>query len=201
MVDAKWITLRGLKMQYRPNEPDALTVDAPESELAGRGERLVAWLIDAVLYFVVVIVALIIAFATAGVGLLGLSGIGSEFDESFFAFFASLALIIALPFFAWLVVFIAQLVLLATRGQTIGKILMKIRIVDATTGEHPGWARLILLRTIVNGLISGVLGIIPVVGGMFAFAYFLTDSLFIFRDDRRTIHDHIARTRVDKVVG
>ena len=100
-----------------------------------------------------------------------------------------------------LVVFIVQMVLLGTRGQTIGKIAMKIRIVDAQTGEHPGWARLILLRTIVNSLIIGALNAIPVVGQGLGGAYFLVDSLFIFREDHRTIHDMIASTRVDKIAG
>ena len=86
--------------------------------------------------------------------------------------------------------------MLATRGQTIGKIIMKIRIVDAVTGEHPGWARLILLRTIVNSVIIGILNILPGAGVL----YFIVDSLFIFRADHRTIHDLIAGTRVDKVL-
>lgn len=186
-------------MLYRPNEQGALTVDAPESELAGRDERLVAWLIDVALYVMVGIVTLIlvmIARFAFGVGRDVFENIGSGFDEQFFV---ALAFIILLFVPALLAMFIAQMVLLATRGQTIGKILLKIRVVDATTGEHPGWVRLVLLRTILNSLISSVLGAIPIVGGMFAFAYFLTDSLLIFRDDRRTIHDHIARTRVDKV--
>ncbi|MXY47428.1 MAG: RDD family protein [Chloroflexi bacterium] len=188
-------------MLYRPNEPGALTVDAPESELAGRGERLAAWLIDAALYAVAVIVTLVIAVIAIivfGIADDGFENIGDYFDEEFFVVLALFALLF---FLALLAVFIVQMVLLATRGQTIGKILLKIRVVDATTGEHPGWVRLVLLRTILNSIISTVLGAIPFVGGMFAIAYFLTDSLFIFRDDRRTIHDHIAHTRVDKVVG
>ena len=66
---------------------------------------------------------------------------------------------------------------------------MKVRVVDAQTGNHPGWARLVLLRTIVNSIISGVI-----------FIYWIVDSLFIFRADHRTIHDLYSGTRVVKVV-
>ena len=193
-------------MLYRPNEQGALIADAPESELAGRGERLAAWLIDAALYAVVVIVSLVIAiiaiFAFGIVGAFSIAGDGFENFGDFFdaEFLVALVLIGILLLSTFLGLFITQMVLLAKRGQTIGKILMKIRVVDATTGEHPGWVRLVLLRTILNSLIHSVLSAIPFVGEMFAFAYFLTDSLFIFRDDRRTIHDLIAGTRVDKVI-
>ena len=84
-----------------------------------------------------------------------------------------------------------QWFLLGSRGQTIGKIVMKVRVVDSKTGAHPGWARLIFLRTIVNGIITGI----PFAGSI----YRLVDSLLIFRGDHRTIHDMIAGARVDKV--
>ena len=206
-------------MLYRPNEQGALIVDAPESELAGRGERLAAWLIDYALYAAVMVVTLVIAiiaiiaiFAFGIAGAFSIAGDGFESLGDFFSaeFLLALVLIGILLLSTFLALFITQMVLLAKRGQTIGKILMKIRVVDATTGEHPGWVRLVLLRTILNSLISSVLsaiplfviplGAIPFVGEVPSFAYFLTDSLFIFRDDRRTIHDLIAGTRVDKVI-
>ncbi len=46
----------------------------------------------------------------------------------------------------------------------------------------------LLLRAIVNGMI----GMVPYVGGI----YGLIDSLFIFREDRRCVHDLIAGTKV-----
>ena len=154
-----------------------------------------AWLIDVVIYFVITMVAVFIGIAIAGVGFSDLTNLDAGF------FLGAIAIVIVLTLLAFLVIFIVQMVLLATRGQTIGKIIMKIRIVDAQTGAHPGWARLILLRTLVNGLISGVLNAVPVVGPGLGGVYFLVDSLFIFRADHRTIHDLIAGTRVDRVSG
>ena len=163
-----------------------MPAEEPATELASPWARLAAWIIDALIYFVVIIVAVLIGFAVASVIL---SDIGDSFN------LAGVAVMVVLSVLALLIVFIIQMVLLATRGQTIGKIIMKIRIVEAQTGAHPGWARLILLRTIVNGIIISVLNILPGAGG----AYFLVDSLFIFREDHRTIHDLFAGTRVDKV--
>ena len=180
-------------MAYRPYESGEMSAEEPTSELASPWIRLVAWLIDVMIYFVVTMVAVMIGIALAGVGLADLA----DFDIGFLL--GAFAIVIGLTVLAFLIIFIVQMVLLATRGQTIGKIIMKIRIVDAQTGEHPGWARLILLRTVVNGLISGVLNAIPVVGQGLGGLYFIIDSLFIFRADHRTIHDMIAGTRVDKV--
>lgn len=82
-----------------------------------------------------------------------------------------------------------QIYLLATSGQTIAKRVMQIRIVDAGTGRYPGWLRIVILRAYVNGLF------VAVTFGL----YGLVDTLFIFREDRRTLHDRLARTRVDRV--
>ena len=70
---------------------------------------------------------------------------------------------------------------------------MKIRIVDVADGTNPGFARTFLVR----GVVTGLIGSIPGVGPLFA----ILNVLFIFRDDRRCIHDHIARTVVVTEVG
>ena len=156
-------------MAYRPEETGEMAADEPASELASPWVRLAAWIIDGLIYFAVAVVAAIIGFFLAG-GELG-------------------AAILAVV--AFIIVFVIQLVLLGSRGQTIGKIALKVRIVDSETGIHPGWARIVFLRTILHGILTGI----PFVGGI----YWLVDSLFIFRADHRTIHDLIASTRVDKV--
>ncbi len=77
-----------------------------------------------------------------------------------------------------------QAVFLTKDGQTIGKKVTKIRIVNENTGENGGFVPNVLLRAIVNALLS----LIPF--------YALIDILFIFRKDRRCIHDFIAGTVV-----
>lgn len=78
--------------------------------------------------------------------------------------------------------------LLATRGQTIGKLLLRVRIVDYHTGALLPLAKLIGLRLIP----IWVVGLIPFPGS----SLILIDILFIFGSERRCVHDLIAGTKV-----
>lgn len=86
-----------------------------------------------------------------------------------------------------LALMIANLYFLTTRGQTLGKMVCKIKIVDLA-GQNPGFVKAVLLRAVVPGII----GAVPLLGSIFS----LVDPLFIFREDRRCIHDLIAGTKV-----
>lgn len=79
--------------------------------------------------------------------------------------------------------------LLATRGQSIGKVLLKIRIVRPD-GSPVSFQRLAGLRCALPGLFQ----IMPAIG----MVYSLVDCLLIFRASRRTLHDLIADTIVVK---
>jgi uncharacterized RDD family membrane protein YckC len=79
--------------------------------------------------------------------------------------------------------------LLQTRGQTIGKMLLHVRIVR-TDGSKATLVRLAGLRYFANSVIA----LIPVVGWL----YGLVDALMIFRDSRKCLHDNIADTIVVK---
>jgi uncharacterized RDD family membrane protein YckC len=83
-----------------------------------------------------------------------------------------------------------NLYLLATRGQTIGKKLQRIRIVALEGDHHPGLFRVFWLRSFLNVLIGSIplLDPIPI--------YSIIDILCIFGKDRRCIHDYLAGTRV-----
>ena len=87
-----------------------------------------------------------------------------------------------------LILLAIQIYLLTTRGQTVGKKLLNIKIVTFEDGSNPGFVKVFLLRILVNGLI----GAVPLLGA----AYSLADILFIFRDDQRCIHDLLAGTTV-----
>lgn len=83
-----------------------------------------------------------------------------------------------------LIVHIVQWVLIASHGQSIGKVLMGLRIVDEKTHKHVGAVRALVLRTWLNGLMLGNL------------FYFFVDSLLILRNERKCLHDVIAKTIV-----
>ena len=161
-------------MQDRDFESANLPPAEHTSELASPWARLAAVIIDglivgipAAIFWVMIFAALISEEEAASLGMV-LAGL----------------VVIA-------VILVVQMVLLGTRGQTIGKIALKIRIVDAQTGAHTGWPRLVLLRAIVNYILTSI----PLLGGI----YWIVDSLFIFRADHRTIHDLYSGTRVDKL--
>ena len=86
---------------------------------------------------------------------------------------------------------LVQIYLVATRGQTLGKRFLGIRIVRASDGSNPGFARAWLLRA----LVPGIIGLLPMIGNMFT----IVNYSFIFRADRRCLHDLLADTRVVKI--
>ncbi|MBI3550843.1 MAG: RDD family protein [Elusimicrobia bacterium] len=116
---------------------------------------------------------------------------------------------------------VVQAFLLTSRGQSVGKIAWGLRIVRIEDnlpyrfsfavasrffGTGPwveGFVANVLLRAWLNGLlafISSVIVMLPVIllGGPSVVlpVYALVDALFIFREDRRCLHDFLAGTRV-----
>jgi uncharacterized RDD family membrane protein YckC len=78
--------------------------------------------------------------------------------------------------------------LLATAGQTIGKRLVGTRIVNVSDDRVPKVLTLVGARYGTTWII----GLIPGIGPL----YGVIDVLFIFRDDRRCLHDLFAGTKV-----
>ena len=76
---------------------------------------------------------------------------------------------------------------LVKRGQTLGKMLLRIRIVDAESKEIVSFWRVFVLRWFVWILIA----LIPILS-----VVTLLDPFFIFKKQRRCLHDYLARTIV-----
>ena len=77
-------------------------------------------------------------------------------------------------------------------GQSIGKFIFKIAIVDPDTNLVPGYMRAAVIR-------SGPQVILSMLFPVAAFVYLVVDGLFIFSKTRRCLHDRLARTLV--IVG
>lgn len=149
-------------------------------ELAGRWQRLGAVLLDSIIGFI---------FCLPGGAMMMAAGAlsaRSGRNPNAALMVAGMG-VLGLCILALLAI---QIYLLVTRGQTIGKKLLDIKIVTYPDEANPGFVKAWLLRSFVNGLIAGV----PVLGGI----YSLVDICFIFRDDKRCIHDLIAGTQVVK---
>tara|TARA_B100000745_G_scaffold181420_1_gene118872 strand:- start:911 stop:1510 length:600 start_codon:yes stop_codon:yes gene_type:complete len=140
--------------------------------LASRMKRLFARLLDGVFGLVSALVpGFVLTFLSDG-----------NFDPESFLLGAVVG-IICFVIYQWY--------LLATTAQTIGKKYLKIKIVNKN-GEQAGFFVNVLLREWLMGLI----GIIPAIGGIIQ----IVNILFIFRDDRKCIHDLIAGTVVVSVI-
>jgi uncharacterized RDD family membrane protein YckC len=98
-----------------------------------------------------------------------------------------LGIVISVMVAATVALLAVNLVLLHRHGQTIAKRWLSIRVVRSD-GSHCALLRIIFARW----LPVTVLGAIPLLG----YAVSLADALFIFREDRRCLHDLIADTIV-----
>jgi uncharacterized RDD family membrane protein YckC len=87
----------------------------------------------------------------------------------------------------WVWFFVLNTYLLMKYGQTVGKRFLDIRISDHRTEAVPPFWRL-LVRIAVPPLTT----LLGALGGLLS----LMDVLFIFRKDRRCVHDFIAGTHV-----
>lgn len=78
--------------------------------------------------------------------------------------------------------------MVAACGQTVGKKLTGIRVVDVGDGSTSGLVTIIVMRNIVGRLLPSIIPIYP-----------LVDACFVFSEQRRCLHDRIAGTMVVKV--
>ena len=160
---------------------DANPYAAPASEvrdveakirLGGRGERLGAVLIDGLIILSIMLPAMYFGGYFSGI----MKGVTPAFGTQLLWALIGFTVMVAIQGYP-----------LAQSGQTWGKKLLKLKIVNLD-GSQPDFLRLIGLRYGSTQLIS----LIPVVGSF----YGLVDSLFIFRADKRCLHDLLAGTRV-----
>lgn len=148
---------------WRPND------DRP---IASRGSRLGAAILDGLVAMVFLLPGLILI----------LGSLESRRNEDA-AVVALGALVVG-----GLVLVVVQVVLLSAQGQTLGKKMVGIRIVNISDGSNPGFGGAVFMRSFVPGLI----GIIPFVGSIFP----LVDICWIFGEESRCLHDLIAGTCV-----
>jgi uncharacterized RDD family membrane protein YckC len=86
---------------------------------------------------------------------------------------------------------------LATRGQTIGKMLTKIQIVDAQSGGLLPFLRVYVYRYLWMLPLGFIVALIPgTVDDILVNVLVLIDALLIFGAARRCLHDYIAGSKV-----
>ncbi|HEY9102829.1 RDD family protein [Chitinimonas sp.] len=156
---------------YAVSEGIALDVSDQAGEPAGRWHRLGASLIDSLILSIVIwpVILFVFQIPFASVATLGL---GAK---------------LLLGTGSFLTYVLINGYLLYQGGQTVGKKLLGIRVV-----KLDGSKATLLTLTVVRHLPLNLVGLIPVVGSIIQ----LADALFIFRENRRCLHDLIAGTKV-----
>jgi uncharacterized RDD family membrane protein YckC len=156
---------------YRPpideDAPRPLPQDASTQRLASRGSRFGAAFVDGII-----------------IGVLSTPAyLGDEFDLGVGAIVQAFVLTAYS-----VIVSCAVQIWFFRSGQSIGKRLAHIRIVEYPSGQTASVLRILALRILPFTLIA----IVPWVG----WAIVMIDPLFIFGGERRCLHDLIAGTKV-----
>ena len=142
----------------------------------GRGSRLGAVIIDSIIIVPILIgIGIVIGFWNQFIPR-AMNGIPLSLNEKLIIFLVGQSLFLIL-----------NGTFLANHGQTIGKRIMKVKIVDLK-GKYVGILKLHSLRYLVYSLVSQI----PVAGGLLS----LINFLFIFGKERRCLHDILAGTKV-----
>ncbi len=157
---------------YAPPKADVADLEPTQSNLASRGLRLGGAIIDAIISWITIF------------PLMYYSG----FWQSAMAGDVNFGLQLTLSAVSLVIFLVLNGYLLSKRGQTIGKRLVGTRIVSVTDEQILPLSKVFVLRYLPISLIAQV----PLIGNLIA----LVNVLFIFRDDRRCLHDLIAGTKV-----
>ncbi len=166
-----------------PMEIGPIHVDSEtfESNLAGRFTRLVATLVDGLLQ---IAITLPIQFATGYFARAQTQSVGVV--EQLLEVVLSIVVMLGLNGY-----------LLASRGQSIGKLLTKIQIVDAKSGTLLPFANVFVYRYFWSLPVAIIFIFIPgTTDDQILNIIVLLGILLIFGAERRCLHDYIAGSRV-----
>jgi len=162
------------------SEPAIDAVDS-SNELANRSTRLAASIADGI---VIAIIVLPIQVMT---------GYFERAQAQQVTLFEQLGMSV----FGMFVMLVVNGYLLHTRGQSVGKLLGKIQIVDNDTSELLGIFHVFVLRYMWSLPFAILVALIPgQTDDIIMSVVVLIDILLIFGADRRCLHDMIAGTKV-----
>ncbi|MBN1788612.1 MAG: RDD family protein [Sedimentisphaerales bacterium] len=146
------------------------------SQLASRWQRLGGAVVDTIIAMVVTLPVMAMFGMFSGCATESGAGCGLGLGKQL------------IVFVYYYIVFLAvHGYLLSKYGQTVGKKVAGTKIVDMDGNILP-LAKVVGMRYMIVGIIC----MIPVIGAIFG----LVNVLFIFKEDKRCIHDLIAGTRV-----
>jgi uncharacterized RDD family membrane protein YckC len=166
---------------------------APGVVLAGRGTRLTAATLDGLLVSVPLVPLLAVGIYYVVRARMEVARAGADDSLAGPSSFGSSELTVllvgaaAIGFLGAIGIVIYQWILISRTGQSLGKKWTGIRI-EKIDGIPVTFGTGVVLRNWV----PKIMGAVPYLGMLFH----LVDCIYIFREDRRCLHDHIAGTRV-----
>lgn len=178
--------IRALREEVRQDQ-------ARRQELASLGQRLAAKIIDWVMLLIPVVMMFMALMDPAfEAEILKHQGDANALMEALQRQIGKVQeqgnVMVQVTGWAVIIITVINIVLLAVRGQSIGKMMLGIQIVGAADGAKAGFVKAVLLRWFIFAIIEGLRFIGPML--------MLGNVLMIFRSDRRCMHDHVAGTRV-----
>ena len=160
---------------YSPPTADLETVAPQDLVIASRWTRLGAAMLDSILLMILFFPPLFFLYGNDLFNQLALSQ-NSYSNQLLFSLFTLSLYLLVNGYF------------LATSGQTVGKKMVGIKIVDSGSMQILPFWKVFGVRYLPVFVASQI----PVIGQFLN----IIDSLFIFRSDRRCLHDMIADTKV-----
>lgn len=160
-----------------------------EIEIASIGKRLLALVIDQAIVIAAVLPILIHSglspFIREGDSIQDIQAQAQQLTESIPQH------IMFLVAFLLVAVLITQTLMLIRRGQTIGKLVTGVRILDHQTNKIPSVTNILLIRTIITNIAYSV----PAFGTIIV----VVDAFMMLADKQhRSLHDKLAKTYVVK---
>lgn len=171
-----------------------------DAELASPISRIIATFINFALYAIAMLPAWLILKDIIDVNQIQAAGIQTVEEMRGYYFDTIVPQVKALPQTNLIIsnililgLLIIQMALITTKGQSIGKLAMGIRVVDTDTKKLPKWSRRVLIRTIL--LFFVYLNLMPISILIIVIHYLV---VIFNRKNRKGLHDFIARTIVVK---
>ena len=181
---------------FYPTPAVSVTDTIPTQVRAEQGQRLLARIIDWIIEIICVIPGAVI-LGTEVIKLVMSMSQGKEPDFEQLDI-PKLILGGSILAFASLGLLAVQVWMLSTRGQTIGKRIVGIKVVKAD-GSAAGFVNGWLMRELLITAIGIATSLIPIIGPILLRpAFHIVDWCLIFRDDQRCLHDQMAGTKVVK---
>lgn len=175
---------------HQPNKQ--VSTAKQEVKIASRGKRIVAKVIDLALFFLPQTIVSLMYFPREDLEKLGQTISREEQIQMIQGLAERIPNNVEYGLLAYLILLLfVQHQMIASVGQSIGKKLLKLQIVDVENNQLVGSLRGFMLRSFSLIIMSQLIGVFNLL-----IVIFILDFLLFFSKHGRTLHDRISKTKV-----